>query len=384
MTTNVRVLLGGMLACAVSLGLGRFAFTPILPVMQAEHGFGTQAAGWLAASNSLGYLIGAVWVGWVRSDAVRHRLLALGLGLLVASLAAMPLTESQMVWNIVRLVAGLASAWVFVLGSALVVPRLAELGYARLAGFHFGGVGIGIILSGALVAWVANAFGANAGWWMTAALAAVMAAASWPSLRDAHPKNHHAAPKAVPIPVRFPLPLLAAAYFCEGLGYIVTGTFLVVVVRQTEGLGEFANLSWVLVGLAALPSAAAWSWLAEHKGYLRALVAAHLIQAIGVALPALVPHPAAVLLGAAMYGGTFLGIVGMALALGRAITPDRPARTMGLLTATFGIGQIIGPVLAAWMAGWGGWGPALLMAAATVLAGVPLLLAGEALARRHI
>lgn len=383
MTTTVRVLLGGMLACAVSLGLGRFAFTPILPVMQAEHGFGNQAAGWLAASNSLGYLIGAVWVGWVRSDAVRHRLLALGLGLLVASLAAMPLTHSQVVWNIVRLVAGLASAWVFVLGSALVVPRLAELGHARLAGFHFGGVGIGIILSGALVAWAANAFGADAGWWMTAALAGAMAAVSWPSLRDAHPKHHATAPRALPPPADFPMAMLAAAYFCEGLGYIVTGTFLVVVVRQTEGLGEFANLSWVLVGLAALPSAAAWSWLGERRGYLPALVAAHLVQAIGVALPALVPHPAAVLLGAAMYGGTFLGIVGMALALGRAITPDRPARTMGLLTAIFGIGQIIGPVLAAWMASWGGWGPALLMAAATVLAGAPLLLAGEAMARKR-
>lgn len=379
---TIRVLLGGMLACAVALGLGRFAFTPILPVMQAEHGFGTQAAGWLAASNNLGYLIGAVWAGWVRSDGARHRLLGWGLAVLVVSLAAMPLTASELVWNLIRLVAGIASAWVFVLASALVVPRLAELGHARLSGLHFGGVGIGIILSGAVIAWAANAAGANAGWWLTAALAGAMAAVSWPALRDAHPKG--AAAATPPKPVRFPLSLLAAAYFCEGLGYIVTGTFLVVVVKGTPGIADYANLSWVLVGLAALPSAAAWSWIGEHKGYLPALVAAHLVQAIGVALPALVPHPALVLLGAVMYGGTFLGIVGMALALGRAIDPARPARTMGLLTAVFGIGQIIGPVLAAWMAGWGGWGPALVMAAATVLAGVPLLLAGERVARRVI
>lgn len=379
---TIRVLLGGMLACAVALGLGRFAFTPILPVMQAEHGFGTQAAGWLAASNNLGYLIGAVWAGWVRSDGARHRLLAWGLAVLVVSLAAMPLTASELVWNLIRLVAGIASAWVFVLASALVVPRLAELGHARLSGLHFGGVGIGIILSGAVIAWAANAAGANAGWWLTAALAGAMAAVSWPALRDAHPKG--AAAASPPKPVRFPLALLAAAYFCEGLGYIVTGTFLVVVVKGTPGIADYANLSWVLVGLAALPSAAAWSWIGEHKGYLPALVAAHLVQAIGVALPAVVPHPALVLLGAVMYGGTFLGIVGMALALGRAIDPARPARTMGLLTAVFGIGQIIGPVLAAWMAGWGGWGPALLMAAATVLAGVPLLVLGEMRARaRH-
>lgn len=381
MAATVRVLLGGMLACAVALGLGRFAFTPILPVMQAEHGFGTQAAGWLAASNNLGYLIGAVWSGWARTDAARHRLLASGLVLLVASLAAMPVTTSAAVWNLVRLVAGIASAWVFVLSSALVVPRLAELGHARLAGFHFGGVGIGIILAGSMVAWAADAAGADAGWWMTAGIAGLMAAISWPALRDAHPQGATAT-KVSPAPVRFPMALLAAAYFCAGLGYIVTGTFLVVVVRGTPAIADYASLSWVLVGLAALPSAAAWSWLAEHKGYLPALVAAHLMQAVGIALPALLPHPAAVLVGAVMYGGTFLGIVGMALVFGRTITPDRPARTMALLTAVFGVGQIIGPILAAWLAGWGGWDAALLMAAAVIFAGAPLLMMGHVAVRR--
>lgn len=137
-----------------------------------------------------------------------------------------------------------------------------------------------------------------------------------------------------------------------------------------------------MVGLAALPSAAAWSFLAERKGYLPVLVAGHLVQAVGVALPALSGHPVAVLSGAVLYGGTFLGIVGMSLAFGRAITPANPARTMGLLTAVFGIGQIIGPVLAAWLAAWGGWSPALFMASGVVLAGAPLLLAGEAWSRR--
>lgn len=376
-----RVLVGGMLALAVALGLGRFAFTPILPVMQAQYGFDAQGSGWLAASNNVGYLIGALWAGTVRTDLTRHRLLALGFVLLLTTLALMPATASPLVWNGLRLVAGIASAWIFVLASALVIPLLTAAGHARWSGFHFGGVGLGIILAGLVVGWVVNSFGADAGWLVTAALALALSLAAWPALAQAHP--HAAAATAAILPAsHFPMGLLAAAYFCEGLGYIVTGTFLVAVVRATPGLDAYANLSWVLVGLAALPSAAAWSYLAEKHGHLPVLVAGHVVQAVGVALPALSNHPAMVLAGAVMYGGTFLGIVGMSLAFGRAINPAGAARIMGLLTAVFGIGQIIGPVLAARLAAQGGWGPALLMAAGTVLLGAPLLLAGHAWARR--
>ncbi|MCR6631044.1 MAG: YbfB/YjiJ family MFS transporter [Magnetospirillum sp.] len=380
-----RILAGGMLALAVALGLGRFAFTPILPVMQAEYGFDPQGSGWLAASNNVGYLIGALWAGALRTDAARHRLLGLGFALLVATLALMPATANMVAWNVLRLLAGIASAWIFVLASALVVPLLTAAGHARWSGLHFGGVGVGIILAGLVIGWAVNALGADAGWLVTAALALALSLLSWPSLSQAH--SHAATPTAAAgtaAPSRFPMGLLAAAYFCEGLGYIVTGTFLVAVVRATPGLNAYANLSWVLVGLAALPSAAAWSFLAERHGHLPTLVAGHLVQAVGIALPALSGHPAAVLLGAVLYGGTFLGVVGMSLAFARTINPAGAARVMGLLTAVFGIGQIIGPVLAAWLAARGGWSPALLMAAGVVFLGAPLLLAGRARARREV
>jgi MFS family permease len=372
-----------MLALAVALGLGRFAFTPILPVMQAQYGFDAQGSGWLAASNNVGYLIGALWAGAVRTDEARHRLLSWGFVGLVATMALMPATSSFAVWNGLRLVAGVASAWIFVLASALVVPLLTAAGHARWVGLHFGGVGIGVILAGLVIGWVVNALGSDAGWLVTAALALVASVLSWPILARAHPRGGPAIASGA-APSSYPMALLAAAYFCEGLGYIVTGTFLVAVVRSTPGLEPYANLSWVLVGVAAVPSAAAWSFLAERHGHLAVLVTAHLVQAVGVALPALSHHPAAVMLGAAMYGGTFLGIVGMSLAFGRTLNPANAARIMGWLTAVFGIGQIIGPVLAAWLAARGGWSPALLMAGGVVALGAPLLLAGRAWARRGV
>jgi MFS family permease len=372
-----RILIGGFAACAVSLGLGRFAYTPILPLM----GIDTESAGWLAASNNLGYLIGAVWASWAASERERHRLLNFGLALVALSLAAMALTHDEMAWNLIRLAAGVGSALVFVLGSALVVPRLAELGRAKLSGLHFGGVGLGIFASGSAIAWIGAKGGDDSAWWAAGAICAALSATSFFCLRHlSQPRPAGTTAPAPPVP--FPLPLLAAAYFCAGFGYIITGTFLVVVVKSTPGLDSWANLAWVVVGLAAMPSAAAWGWVAEHKGHAPALGAAHILMAAGTALLALFGHPAAVFLAALLYGGTFLGIAGMAVAFGRAITPAHPARTMGILTALFSVGQIIGPVVAAKLAESGGWMPALLCAAAVTMAGVPLLTWGEFRRRR--
>jgi MFS family permease len=372
---KTRLLIGGLCACAVALGLGRFAFTPILPLMQAAHGLDTQSAGWLAASNNLGYLVGAVWAGVIATDRGRHLAFTASLAVVAASLAAMALTGSEWGWNLIRLAAGIASALVFVLGSALVVPALAGLGAGKLTGVHFSGVGLGIILSGSLIAWAGGLGGDTAAWLTAAGLCALLSMASAWGLSHVHGAGAGGASHPPPAP--FSLTWLSAAYFCAGLGYIVTGTFLVVVVRATPGLDGIANLSWVVVGLAAMPSSAAWALFAARFGFRLALIAAHLLMAAGAALLAVTDSAAGAMLSALLYGGTFLGIAGMAMAFGRAIAPAHPARAMGMLTAAFSVGQMIGPVAAAFLADWGGWMPALLMAALVTLAGVPMLVAGR-------
>jgi len=395
MYDSVRILATGMAALAAAIGLGRFAFTPILPVMQAEYGFSPELGAWLAAANNLGYLLGALSCGWMHSQATHRRMLAVGFVLLAATLALMPASASASAWAGLRFAAGVASAWVFVFASALVVPALTRAGHARWAGVHFGGVGLGIVGAGWGVGAAVETAGADAGWLAAAGLTLLLAGVAWrghsrvtgqgtlsPDTPCQRPKGLWEPELAAVGGARkrgVPLPLLAAAYFCEGLGYIVTGTFLVAVVRAAPGLESLANVSWIVVGLAALPSAVAWGWLAEHKGYVRTLVTAHLVQAVGVALPALSGTATAVLAGAVLYGGTFLGIVGVTLSFARTISPTHPARTIGWLTVAFGVGQLIGPVVATWIAVRYGWGPALLTAAVVVLAGVPLLLIGAAM-----
>jgi predicted MFS family arabinose efflux permease len=373
-----RVLAGGMLAMALGVGMARFAYTPLLPLMQAEAGFGAATAGWLAAANYAGYLVGALWASRLGSDEGRHRLLNGGLAASVATMALMPLAASPPLWALWRFVAGLAGAWVFVLASALVVPALTERGRAGLVGWHFGGVGLGIAISGLVVDRVAPLGGSAAGWWSLAALGAAFAWLSWHGLAGLHGAASSAAsPPAPARPPTFPLALLAAAYACEGFGYIVTGTFLVALIRASERLAPLGNMAWVLVGLAALPSSALWAVAAARLGFVPVLIAAHLLQAVGIALPALSGHPAAVLASALLFGGTFLGIAGVSLAFARTLTPRAPARTIGWLTAVYGIGQMAGPVVAGLLAGAGGsFAPALLLAAAAVAAGAALLAVG--------
>ena len=56
-----------MLTLAVAIGIGRFAFTPILPMMQKDAGLTLAAAGWLASANYVGYFIGALSAIWIRA-----------------------------------------------------------------------------------------------------------------------------------------------------------------------------------------------------------------------------------------------------------------------------------------------------------------------------
>jgi MFS family permease len=167
--------------------------------------------------------------------------------------------------------------------------------------------------------------------------------------------------------------LLFAAYFLEGIGYIVTGTFLVAIVDGTPGLQGIGADVWIVVGLAVIPSAVLWAALAGRAGYARALVGAYLLQEIGIALP-IAGGAGAAFASAVLFGGTFAGITALTLTLGGHLEVSRSARLIGMLTAAFGLGQMIGPVLGGAIAHRAqDFAPALAAAAVCVLTGGVLM-----------
>jgi len=353
-------------ALAAGMGVGRFVYTPILPLMHAQAGLSASAGASLATANYVGYLCGAL-AGILVPRLVRSRaVLRISLILLIATLVAMPLTHAVAAWWALRLLAGVASALVFVIAASSLLSHLR--GHpAHLPGWGFGGVGAGIALSGMVVLILRSVGDWRSAWWASAALAAVLAAGSW-ALR----------PEPSPVPAAGPVgaarsashphthrwfSALFACYSLEGVGYIIAGTFLVAAIEQTSP-GWIGSGAWVLVGLAAVPSSALWAWLSRRWSRPDLLLAALVVQAVGIALPAVLGGVAAAVISAALFGATFLGVATIALAAGAHL---QFPRSVALLTVGYSVGQILGPLIVTPLLHYG-YHLALLVAAVVILA----------------
>jgi predicted MFS family arabinose efflux permease len=329
----------GAAALAAAMGIGRFVYTPILPLMTSQAGLSPAGAGGLATANYVGYLAGAL-AGVASPRLIRTTTTwRLALVAIVASLALMPLTHNVIGWLVIRTVAGFASAVLFVIAVDWMLDH-ARGRSAQLPGWGFGGVGLGIALSGVLVLALPTA-GWQGVWWAAAALAAAVGAIAW-HMRGAGstPGDQNAATPVLAGSRRWFLVLLGC-YTLEGVGYIIAGTFLVAAIGQSSS-GRLGNGAWLLVGLAAVPSAALWAMASDRWSRPGLLVVALLVQAGGIALPAFVGGAAPALLGAVSFGGTFIGVSTVALAAGRELAfPGAVA----VLTAGYSVGQIIGPLM---------------------------------------
>ncbi|SNS59053.1 YbfB/YjiJ family MFS transporter [Actinacidiphila glaucinigra] len=353
-------------ALAAAMGVGRFVYTPILPLMHAQARLTAGAGAHLATANYVGYLVGALAGTFLPRLTRSAAVLRGSLLLLVASLAAMPLTRTTAVWLVLRLVAGAVSATVFVIAVSALLGRLREHP-AHLPGWGFGGVGAGIALSGLLVLVLRGLADWRAAWWASAALAALLSVPAWTMRTESAP-----APAAAPDPgVRVRTAprthrwfgALFASYTLEGVGYIIAGTFLVAAIDQGSP-GRLGTGAWVLAGVAAVPSAALWAGLGRRWSRPDVLLAALVVQAAGIALPALVEGPAAALVSALLFGATFIGVSTLALAAG---THLRFPRAVALLTAGYSVGQILGPLAVEPLLRHG-YRQALVLAALVVLA----------------
>jgi MFS family permease len=347
------------------MGVGRFVFTPILPLMHEQAGLSASDGAHLATANYAGYLVGAL-LGTAAPAVVRSRtVLRAALVTLTATLAAMPVGGGTAAWLVLRLLAGVASALVFVIAVSSLHSRLRQEP-DHVPGWAFGGVGAGIALSGLLVLVLRSAADWRAAWWASAALGAALTAVSWrlepepapaPGPAPIHAargrtggvrtaprrtaRAEGAATGGAGAGARRAFGVLLASYALEGVGYIVAGTFLVAAVEQGSP-GWLGSGAWVVVGLAAVPSAAVWTGLKRRWSRPGLLCAALVVQAAGIALPALVGGVGAALGSAVLFGGTFIGVSTLALTVGAQLGFRR---AVALLTAGYSVGQILGPLV---------------------------------------
>ena len=380
------VALAGMAALAVAMGVGRFAFTPLLPMMLHD-GVVTLAGGsWLATANYLGYLIGALAcmaLPWVaprarqRWHAARLARWGLAATVLLTLGMALPLPGA---WPALRFAAGVASALVFLNVSVWCMLRLVALGQAALGGLIFCGPGLGIVLTGlSASAMVALQWPAAAGWAVFGLLSVGLCAAIWPVLRGvAMPASAATSGPVVdgatPGHGFWARAGLTLAYGLAGLGYIVTATFLPVIARGALPAGSpWPDLFWPMFGAgvavgAALSTRAPSGW---DRRWL--LVAAYAMQATGIAIGLWWPTPAGFALSSTLLGLPFTAITFYGLQEARRLWPRSADSFASLITAVYGLGQIMGPPIVAWLLARGtqaqGFSQGLALAAAALVAG---------------
>jgi MFS family permease len=354
----------GCLALAMAMGIGRFAFTPMLPLMIREGSIGVAGGGWLAAANYAGYLVGAVTVARIALSPQRLGLVALAA--IVVTTAAMGWTESVGIWLALRFAAGAASAWALVSTSVWGLAWLARFERPAGAGILYAGVGLGIALAG-LYCWQAGAAGVGAAalWQQLGllALALFVVVAVW------MPRT--AAPAAAAAPVSEANGAAGAgwglviSYGILGFGYILPATFLPVLARAVVDDPAVFGAAWPVFGAAAALSTWLASVLLRGVGRLRVLALCHALMAIGCLLPVVHLSALTVLAAALLVGGTFMVATMAGMQEARARTAGNPAVALGRMTAAFAIGQMAGPVLSSLLSGRSSSFDGLFMALAT-------------------
>ena len=346
---SLRLAIGGFLAMAAAMGIGRFVYTPILPVMIKSLDWSKVDAGLVASANFLGYLIGALLVGRGMFAANPRPWLIVALAISSLTTGAMAISADPYVLMAIRFVSGVASAFMIVCSSTLVLERLSASGRGHLVSLHFAGVGGGIVISAIVVATLtASRVGWELLWLVTALVASILsliAIALIPPGRSSSPETRPALDRRD----RTGLTGIAIAHGLFGFGYVITATFLVTLVRETPAIRPLEPWIWVIVGLAAVPSVPLWQWLGSRAGLLNAYAIACLVEAVGVAASVAWSSIAGICVSAVLFGGTFMGLTALGVMGARELSLRRPQWAIGITTASFGLGQMIGPTVAGFL-----------------------------------
>ncbi len=322
------------------MGIGRFAFTPMLPLMQLHDQISLQQGSLLASANYVGYLVGALLLFAVNPPPARAA--RYGLAAVAGATLAMAFTSSVAAWLVLRAIAGLASAFVMVGISGWALAVLAGESRADWSGWVFAGVGTGMLFAGAAALVIGAAAVVPAvGWIVLGAAACCVAVAAAFLLTDATvaPAATVAMPAADASTRR-----LIICYGAFGFGYIIPATFLPAIARAMIDDPAVFGWVWPLFGLAAACSTVlASSWLGDLPPR-RVWAAGQFVMAIGVALPALHTNLSSIIVSAIAVGGTFMVITMAGMQEARRVAGQHAARLMAAMTAAFGAGQLLGPL----------------------------------------
>lgn len=390
---------------AVSLGITRFAYGLLLPVMRDDLGWSYTLAGAMNTANAAGYLLGALMTPWLMRRFGASAILLAGALLASVFMAASGFFTGAWPLLLQRLLAGITSAFVFVAGG-LMVARLGARSPAHsglLIGLCYGGTGWGIVVSALGVPMLLDAaHGVPHGWawaWWGLALACLVGTAVlvWPARILSHQDQRASSPKKQArtpqpsgkltsaankaessrdpksLPWRAMAPALAG-YTLFGMGYIGYMTFVIALLREQGVSDDAIMVFYALLGLAVVASGRIWAGLLDRAKGGGALALLNAVLGVATILPALTGAWPVVLVSGLMFGGVFLSVVASTTAFVRHNLPEPQwASGISAFTIVFALGQIVGPTVVGWVAdGPGGLARGLFYSAGALWVGALL------------
>ena len=384
--SNFNILLAGIISLFIGVGVARFSFTSLLPSMLSTDALSLTFAGVLASMNYAGYLAGSIFAIFIKDINTKIKYFRLGVILCVLSTVVMGITTNEVFWLLGRVIAGFGSAMLLVVGAAIVMTKLNFEDKTKAMGIYFSGIGIALVSSDIISRYVLS-FSSWENSWIVLTFCALFLA-FYPLYilsfdKEISQKNEkHPFNKALFSP--FVL-VLIVAYFTEGVGFVIQGTFLPTILKSIEGLETVASLSWLLVGLAGIPSSIIWMRLAHKYGSINIIIIAMSLQIIGILIPTLTTNMYLNLFCGILYGATFVGLVALFMNLGGKLAGKNPVMLMGALTTAYGIGQVTAPLYAVSLTQLtGNYNYALYLTALIVLFGVCILLIAKKVSANSI
>jgi predicted MFS family arabinose efflux permease len=341
------------LACVtggvITVGIARFAYTPMLPEMSEDIGLTETIAGFLAAANYAGYLCGALLISFIHSIQLKIKLYRNGLVAAIATTLLMAATTNEWLWYLLRFVSGLSSAAGVLLGGGLLMHWLRHNKAKAELGIFFSSLGIGIVLTAITAQLIKVEYTWDQQWFIYGLLALILVIPVFIWFPDFSKSTEdtqytvHKAPQQLPSKQFFIT--LQAAYFCAGFGYVVTATFLVAIVELLPNMKGLGWIVWLLVGIAAAPGCWLWDVYVRKVGLWSSLFQAYIVNMISTALLLIDPSSTVIFISAVLYGYSFIGIVSMTLSMVGRLYPDNPSRSMSHLTFSYGLAQVIAPAM---------------------------------------
>ncbi len=354
------VLLAGIFALILCMGIGRYAFTPMIPILQDQVGITAGTAGWLAGWGYMGYLVG-LFVVWLISDLkAKDFFFRYGLIVSVIATALMAAHDHVMVWAVSRFFAGVASAAGFMLGTGLIINWLLHHNKQLRIGVHFAGMGLGIMLSAVIVHYLSQSVDMNWRfyWLYLAATAAcllvpVLFFLPMPKQDEIEMSRTGQIDKDLLLPSEKWIWLMHGAYFCAGFSNTTNVTFTSLIAEMGDSEG-FGTMIWLIVGLAATPAPLIWERIATKISYFDALVIAFMISIMSNIVLLISSSTVAAIIAALLFGFSFIGIVSLTLTtVGRRFR-SKSSQIMARLTLGYCIAQIVSPIISGVVADWTG------------------------------